>query len=107
MTDRHTEKASRQAEQQSVFRQCRGRRIGAGTQFLVQHEETITIALNHLKVVNDGLRIFLFLYLLVNKPFEHALGGEVVLRERYGIEIIDEGGDLLLVFKGLLKKIQR
>ena len=63
--------------------------------------------MNHLKVVNDGLRIFLFLYLLVNKPFEHALGGIIILCSSQGKEIVDKGCHLLLMGESVLKDSQR
>ena len=49
---------------------CKGRslRISSRTKFFVNHIQAITIVLNHLNVVDNGLNIFFFFNLFVNEP---------------------------------------
>ena len=63
--------------------------IDSGPKLLVEHIKTIAIVLDHAQVIDNVLRVFLFLHLLVNKPLEHALCGIVVFLSGKGEEIVD------------------
>ena len=74
--------------------QWRSLGIDSCTKLLVEHVETIAVVLDHAKVVDDVLGVLLFFYLLIYKPFEHALCGIVILLGSECEEIVDEGGNL-------------
>ena len=48
----------------------------------VKSVDAVAVVTDDLELVDDVLGIFLFLHLLIDEPFEHALGGEVVFRQR-------------------------
>ena len=80
--------------------QWRSLGIDSCAKLLVEHIETIAVVLDHAKVVDDVLGVLLFLHLLIYKPLEHALCGIVILLGSESEEVVDEGGNLLLVCQG-------
>ena len=74
--------------------------IDSCAKLLVEHIDTIAVVLDHTKVVDDVLGVLLFLHLLIYKPLEHALCGIVILLGSESEEVVDEGGNLLLVRQG-------
>ena len=86
----------------------KGRRgaVNAGCQLLVEGVEAVAVVANHAQLVDEGLRVFLFLHLLVDEPLEHALRGVVIFREGEREDVVDEARHLLLVGQGALKHVE-
>ena len=90
----------------SLFTLCgegSGHGVGACAELLVEHVDGHAVVADELEAVDDVLAAFLFLNLFCDKPVELATGCVVVLGLGEGIEVVDEGGNLVLVFEGILK----
>lgn len=45
----------------------RCRRVGAGSQFFVDHEQAVAVAVEHTQIVEDVAHVVFFLHLFVDK----------------------------------------
>ena len=80
--------------------------VASLAQFFVYHVNAITVILNHFKIVDDGLHVLFFFYLLVDEPLQHALSGIIILFGGEGEKFVDAFGDALFVAQRAFEHVE-
>ena len=76
-------------------------------EFLVESQQAIAIVADALEFFHDQAETGLFLDLLGDEPLQEDLRCVVVVLARQVNQLVDAGGDELLVFKRVLEAAQR
>ena len=76
-------------------------------QLAVQHQQARTILAHHAKLLGQQPTGLFLLHLLLHEPIEEDGAGEVPLVHREPVDLVDAGGDLLLVLVGLTEDVAR
>ena len=79
----------------------------SGAQFAVQQEQARPVVADELQVLHGGVDEGLFLDLFVHEPLQEAETGRVILLPGQRDQVMDELGDVLLMFQGVLEGSQR